>query len=429
MKIIEEIIIPQESVNDQNVIVVELFFKNGDAVKNGDVILEIETSKSIVTVETQKDGFIEYYCKVGDKVDVGAVVSKIFDVYEKNENNIVVETKEVLATTNNDISFETIFSNKAQALIEKNNISKDKFLGLDFVNEHCVNSFLNPNLKTETIVAPVQKVVEKVSTENKENVHIEKLPTQKIREIEYLSAVQQFGLNSAITVNVNFENIIPFLNTHLSILKGAFLPVITYELARLLRKYPKLNSYYENESIVYYDDINIGIAIDMDKGLKVLKIAETDKLSMVTLEESILSISKKYIENKITPYDASNITFTISDLSGQGVASFLPLVNKANAAILGISSLDRLNGINLTITFDHRITEGKYVAEFLKELKNRLESYSIEPEKPSNNIEPQKSKCYKCHRKLGDKNYTFLKVLDSDANDQILCHVCYDKWS
>jgi pyruvate/2-oxoglutarate dehydrogenase complex dihydrolipoamide acyltransferase (E2) component len=429
MNILEEIIIPQESVNDDKVFIVELTYKNGDAVKKGDVVIEIETSKSTLTIETQSDGFIEYYCTEGDEVNIGSVASKIFDKYEQKNEELLIDKKEIPKDGNysNTLAFETIFSKKAKQLIEKNKLKADEFQNKDFVNERDVKLFLNPNSIDKPSNEVLQKTTHKVVINNRDNVHIEKLSSQKLREIEYLSAVQQYGLNSSISVVADFENVIPFVSNNLSILKGSFLPIVTYELARLLRKFPKLNAYYENEAIVYYDDINIGIAIDMDNGLKVLKIAETETLSMVNLEESILSISKKYIENKVTPDDSSNITFTITDLSNEGVSIFLPLINKANSAILAISSLDKFNGVTFTITFDHRVTEGKYIAEFLKELKNRIESYGLKSDSLQNKLEQTDIRCHMCHRKLSDNlhgSISFLKVIDLNEEDKVLCSLC-----
>jgi len=427
MKILEEIFIPQESVNDEDVVIVELFFKNGDSVNKGDNILEIETSKAIISIETHNDGFIEYFCKEGDRVNIGSIVSKIFDQPKLKEEKEIIKVKE----NSNNVTIDsmtpkTIFSKKARQFIEENNLNVEMFEGRDFVNVDDVTLFLNPDTIDKSTDGFPKKNIKKEIVNNKKNVHVERLSTQKLREIEYLSSVQHNGLNSSISVVVNFDNVIPFVNTYLSIIKGSFLPIITYELARLLRKFPKLNAYYENDSIVYYDNVNIGIAIDLEKGLKVLKIRDTDKASMVEIEESILSISKKYIENKSNPQDSSNITFTITDLSNEGVSSFLPLINKENSAILAISSLDQFNGMTFTITFDHRVTEGKYVASFLNKLKKRLESYSSTVESFNSEEKKQDIRCYKCHRKLGDENFTFLKVIDSNGNDQVLCHVCYE---
>jgi len=436
MKVFEEVFIPQESVNDDNVVITKLFFKNGDSVEKGNEILEFETSKTIVEIESSFDGYIAYYCNEGDTVNVGTVVAKIVDDYKhKEEKQLNSEKQSRVQEKNHNSNVKTIFSLRAMDLMKKYGLNEKDFPGKDFVNENDIYLFLNSDDKNinenTTAIKQNENTIRKKIIKN-EDTHTEKLSIQKLREIEYLSTVKKYGLISSVSVFVDLENVMNFVNLHLSLLKGSFLPIIVYELARLLNKFPKLNAYFENESIIYYNDVNVGIAIDMEKGLKVLQINNTDKLSLVSIEEEILSISKRYIENKVTPQDSSNITFTITDLSSEGIATFSPLINKYNSAILAISSPDtKLNRIDLTLTFDHRVTEGKYIARFLYELKKRIESYiSTYPsnEKLKNN---QDIRCYKCHRKLSndlDGNVTFFKVLDENGDEKILCNICYENY-
>jgi len=442
MKILQEIIIPQESVNDDKVVVLDLYFKNGDIVKNGDLALEFETSKATQSLEILQDGYIFYDCEEGDEVTVGSIVAKVYDVKTKNEEltvtleKIISESKTFAPPTAEsvvDIDLgtiqRTIFSKEAELLMLEKGLNENDFKGKDFVNANDILSFLNlPVDKIEHTKEVTKTKLEPINILNK-NVHFEKISIQKKREIEYLSAVQSHGLNSSVTVFVEIEKVRNFVNSKMTLLKGSFLPIITYELAKLLRKYPKINSYFENDTVVYYNDINIGIAIDMDKGLKVLKMPKTDHLSILEIERSILDISRKYFEDKATVNDVSDITFTITDLFNSGLASFAPLINKHNSAILAISSVDeKLQRINLTVTFDHRVTEGKYVANFIFELKTRIESYfnvSVLEKKSKDPI-----KCYKCTRKLNDQLYgkkiVFFKVIDTNGTDQVLCSVCYE---
>lgn len=442
MKILQEIIIPQESVNDDKVAVLDLYFKNGDPVKIGDLALEFETSKATMSLEILQDGFIFYDCEVGDEVDVGSVVAKVSDEKIRNEvpaitpDNVisvsktsVVSIEENQVDTNQNEIETTIFSREAELLMQEKGLKETDFKGKDFVNVNDILRYLNlPVDKIEQPKEVTKSKHEQINLLNK-NVYVEKISIQKKREIEYLSAVQSHGLNSSVTVFVKIDKVRNFVNSNMTVLKGSILPIITYELARLLRKYPKINSYFENDSIVYYNDINVGIAIDMDKGLKVLKMSNTDQLGILEIEKSILDISRKYFEDKATVNDVSDITFTITDLFNSGLASFAPLINKNNSAILAISSVDeKLKRINLTVTFDHRVTEGKYAANFLFELKTRIESYYHEtaPEEKSKNS----IRCYKCTRKLNDQLYgkkiIFFKVIDTEGNDQALCSVCYE---
>ena len=95
--------------------------------------------------------------------------------------------------------------------------------------------------------------------------------------------------------------------------------------------------------------------------------------SISEIEQDIINLSGKYLDNSLHYDDITDITFTITDLSSENVAFFQPLINFMNSAILGISSIDeKLDRCIYTVTFDHRVTEGKLVAGFLKDLKDRF---------------------------------------------------------
>ncbi len=112
-----------------------------------------------------------------------------------------------------------------------------------------------------------------------------------------------------------------------------------------------------------------------------------------------MALSNKYLDEALQVDDLTDITFTITDLSAEGVSFFRPLVNMMNSAILGVSSIDeKMQRCILTVTFDHRVTEGKLVAQFLNELKERIESY-----KSSHFTHPnQLIACFKCFKSLKD---------------------------
>jgi pyruvate/2-oxoglutarate dehydrogenase complex dihydrolipoamide acyltransferase (E2) component len=422
MKILQELIIPQESVNDDSVVILDLHFKNGDFVKKGDIALEFETSKANVSIEVMQDGYIFYECTGGDEVNVGSVVAKVLDSSKITESTKTLQEKSLVADETIPV-LKTIFSKKAEALLIEKGLKESDFSGKDFVNEDDVLRLIGTKESKGKSEEP-QKTRQTEIKIPKQNVSVEKISTQKKREIEYLSAVQSYGLNSTVSVIVEAEKVLAFVND-MPLLKGSFLPIIIYELARLLKKYPKLNSFFADNSIVYYNEVNLGIAMDMDKGLKVLKMSNPNQLSILEIERAIIDLSRKYYEDKSTVNDVSDITFTVTDLSGSGINSFFPLINKNNSGILAISSLDqKFKRINLSVTFDHRVTEGKYAASFLFELKTKVESYFKET-KTEDKSSSSDIRCYKCRRKLDD-TCTFLKVIDSKGKDQILCHVCYD---
>ena len=209
-----------------------------------------------------------------------------------------------------------------------------------------------------------------------DKVIVEKLSSNKKREIDYLSNVQQTGLTSTINTIVETDGVFVHINNSLQYLKNSLLPVIIYETSRLLEKYKELNAYFTGDSVAFYKQVNVGFAIDIDKGLKVPAIKNASAKNMKEVEADIMALSNKYLDDALLVEDLSDITFTITDLSAEGVSFFHPLVNMMNSAILGVSSIDeKLQRCILTVTFDHRVTEGKLVAQFLNELKLRIESY------------------------------------------------------
>jgi pyruvate/2-oxoglutarate dehydrogenase complex dihydrolipoamide acyltransferase (E2) component len=430
MAILQEIKVPLISVNDTSLTVVDILFANGDQVKKGDIIIVFETSKTTYPVEAESAGYIQYLCEQGNDYDVNDIVVKIFS--EENE----VEKKAVQPKKNPAIvkaavvissqiwEGDTLFSADALALIESRKIDRSIFTGKDFVSKEDVEEALGISKKRVAEVSKSKSTTKEtaLSVDN-EKVIVEKLSSNKKREIEYLSEVQSTGLTSTINTIVETEGIFVFINQSLKVLKNSLLPVIIYESARLLEKYPELNSYFAGSAIAQYKEVNIGFAIDIDKGLKVLKIAATSTKSVNAIEEEIIELSGKYLDNVLQVNELTDITFTITDLSSESVTFFRPLINMMNSAILGVSSIDeKLQRCILSVTFDHRVTEGKRVAQFLKELKNRLESYrSTYHPKLNQNIS-----CFKCFKTLKEdlSDIGFAKCISPDGNEGYICQSC-----
>jgi len=437
MKILQDILVPQESVNDQSLTVVGLNFKTGDWVKKDDVLVELETSKAIVTLEAGTDGFVIYHCKLNDDVPLNALIIQIADT--KPEDNIVAgelplqsQIPELIFDNPSLEKYETQFSKKALIVLEKNNLSKTLFENYDFVNEDIILKYLNPgHTKTEvselprkeTAVNP-QKQIQAKSPELLSNVSFEKLPSAKRREIEYLSSVQNSGLVSTLYIDIDATGIIDSVSSQLSYFKNSILPLVIFETAKLLSKYPELNAFYDNAEIGKYLSINIGLAIDIDDGLKVVKLPNTSNLTILEIEEQIFQLSNKYLDKKLEVTDLTSITFTVTDLSATDLYFFKPLINKDNSAILGISKINnKTNSCVLSLSFDHRVTSGKYAGNFLTELKARVESFAMN----NNGKRPTvKLACYKCLKDISEDSddIGFIKVQTKSGEEKLICDTC-----
>jgi pyruvate dehydrogenase E2 component (dihydrolipoamide acetyltransferase) len=156
--------------------------------------------------------------------------------------------------------------------------------------------------------------------------------------------------------------------------------------ASALKIFPQFNASIdmESEEIVYKQYINIGVAVDTDRGLLVPVIREVDKKNIVELAAELTQLSKKAREKKLSPNDMEGGTFTITNLGGIGGTGFSPIVNYPEVAILGLSRSSMepvwMNGkfeprmvLPVSLSYDHRLIDGADAARFLRWIAEAFE--------------------------------------------------------
>jgi pyruvate dehydrogenase E2 component (dihydrolipoamide acetyltransferase) len=157
-------------------------------------------------------------------------------------------------------------------------------------------------------------------------------------------------------------------------------------VASALKVFPQFNASIDmgKEEIVYKQYINIGVAVDTDRGLLVPVIREVDKKNIVELAAELTQLSKKAKDKKLTPEEMSGGTFTITNLGGIGGTGFSPIVNHPEVAILGLSrSRMEPEWVNnkfeprlilpLSLSYDHRLIDGADAARFLRWIAEAFE--------------------------------------------------------
>ena len=458
MALLQEILVPLLAVNDTTLTVVEIALSTGAKINKGDLLMVLETSKTTYDVEAETSGYIQYLCEPDKDYAVNEVVARIYS--EEAEALAPAETTPPAeirtppaatsirspagttaapppsfsgaassplfsaapaGTSSAPLPFwegETLFSREAARLIESHGLDKSIFAGKDFVSGADVMSALHPVPSTR----PVSAAPTRASVIDPQKVIVEKLSKAKKREIEYLSDIQSAGLTSTLHIYVDTAGIFTHINRSQKYLKDSLLPVILYEVSRLLAAYPLLNGYFTEQGIALYKDINVGFAIDIDKGLKVLKIPGSAGKSVSELEAAVIELSGRYLDDALQIDDLEGVTFTITDLSAEGIVFFQPLINKMNSAILGVSAIDpQLHRCMLSLTFDHRVTEGKLAARLLHDLKERLESYRLD-ENSFRDIS-----CFKCYKLLNEDlgAVGFARCITPEGKEGYICQTCF----
>lgn len=151
-----------------------------------------------------------------------------------------------------------------------------------------------------------------------------------------------------------------------------------------LRRFPRLNASWQNNSIVGHSDINIGLAVAAEEGLLVPVIHHADEMDLRKLAARRRELVARARSGKLSLDEMSGGTFTISNLGMYGVDAFVAIVNPPQAAILAVSRIsDRVVPVNgapavqpivtLTLSCDHRVVDGARGAQFLQALADLVE--------------------------------------------------------
>jgi len=155
--------------------------------------------------------------------------------------------------------------------------------------------------------------------------------------------------------------------------------------ALALREFPNLNSSLEGESIVRHGSIHIGIAVALEQGLMTVVARDADIKPLRALAAEIRTMVGRAREGKVRPDDVEGSTFTVSNLGMFDVDHFIAILNPPEAAILAIGSAREVpvlrNGIwvperrmKVTLSADHRITDGAEAARWLQAFKRVIEA-------------------------------------------------------
>jgi 2-oxoglutarate dehydrogenase E2 component (dihydrolipoamide succinyltransferase) len=168
-------------------------------------------------------------------------------------------------------------------------------------------------------------------------------------------------------------------------IKLGFMSFFVKAAVDALRRFPAVNAQIEGDSIAYHNYYDIGVAVGGGKGLVVPVIRSAERLGFADIEKTIADFGGRAQENKIRPEELEGGTFTISNGGIYGSMLSTPIVNPPQSAILGLHAIqDRAvvrDGavvarpmMNLALTYDHRIIDGREAVSFLRRIKDAIEN-------------------------------------------------------
>lgn len=160
--------------------------------------------------------------------------------------------------------------------------------------------------------------------------------------------------------------------------------ILAYSVTKVLPEHLFVNASFTGNSIILWEDINLGIAMDVDGNLIVPVLGEAQKLSIFELAETLEDLVERARSRRLLPGEMSGSTFTISNLGMFDIESFTAVINPPEAAILAVgkivdtpvrsnNQIDFKPTMQITVSADHRILDGASVARFMKDIKKTLE--------------------------------------------------------
>lgn len=205
-----------------------------------------------------------------------------------------------------------------------------------------------------------------------------------------LTGMAQLTLNASFdaTEIMNYRKKLKDSSEKLGLANITINDMILYAVARTLLNHKDLNAHLLNgDTMRYFKHVNLGMAVDTERGLMVPTIFNADVKSLNEIAMETKQLASDAQKGAISPDKLSGGTFTVTNLGTLGIESFTPVINPPQTGILGVNTIvtrvKEVNGtittypsMTLSLTFDHRALDGAPAARFLKDLAANLENFS-----------------------------------------------------
>ncbi len=164
--------------------------------------------------------------------------------------------------------------------------------------------------------------------------------------------------------------------------------MILFAVSRVLKKHPALNAHFLGDTMRYFDNVHLGLAVDTERGLLVPTVFNADLRSLSSIAKAVKEVAVQSKEGTINPDLLQGASFTITNLGTFGIESFTPVLNPPQTGILGVNTITQrvkeVDGemvtypaMGLSLTFDHGALDGAPAARFLQELGKALENFTL----------------------------------------------------
>jgi len=358
---------------------VSWFKQEGESVRKGEMLLEVETDKAVVEVEAAVDGILAgVSARPGDVVQVGRTIAWLVQPGESvpaaasaspfPSQQALASPTPVAPGAGAPARSTARISPKARRLAEEKGVDTGRLTGSGPDGEILAADILSaaqaagsafPNSTIGRLMA--ERTTQSWTT-------VPHFFVTRVIDAGALSAARE-------QMRPDVERSHQVKLTHTDLLAAI--------VARTLGKYRRLNASWTADGIVGHEDVNVALAIAVDNAVVTAVIPRADRATVADIAVRRRELTERAREGRLQPADIAGATFTISNLGMFDVDAFTAIIVPPQAAILAVGAIRDhvvpVNGrpevrpmISLTLSCDHRVVDGAHAAEFMRDLANAI---------------------------------------------------------
>ncbi len=384
-----EVRMPKFGLSMEKGFITKWYKKEGDPVKEGEPLFEVESEKITNDVPSPGTGFLKkIVVPEGEEQAVGEVVAYVAENEEELKEEVSQPEPE---RTEKPAPEKEEQKKKAELHSEAKEVSggfvKASPRAKKLAREYGID------LSTLKGSGPGGRIIEKdvlkavSSGKAGGKARTEKLSPLRKTIARNLSESYRESVLVTNATEVDMSALLSFKNSLSE--KISVTAILVKVLALALKKFPKFNANFNGEEITYFDSVNIGIAVSTENGLVVPVIKNVEAKSLSEVNAEVKELARCARENKLSEDDVKDSHFTLTNLGMMRTELFTPVLNPGEAGILGVGRTVKKPVVIdedkiairpmcwLSLSYDHRVIDGADAAGFLGEIASLIENSEI----------------------------------------------------
>lgn len=396
----KKMLMPKLSDTMEEGIILKWRKKEGESIKSGDILADIQSDKADMEQEAYDSGVIlKLFAKEGEGVKVGAplaIIGKAGEDFSSLLNDtapaaaptpapaaVVAAPAVTPAYVPPPVPVPVVVNDgrvKASPLAKK--IAQEKNIDLRTVKgSGPMGRIVKADVEGKSGSTMPRKVLAPLQSKEIPNSMMRKTIAKRL--LESKNTIPHFYL----TVEMNMKRAMDFRSSfnEATGTKISYNDIVMKAVALALRENPKANSSFFPDKIVQHGRIDVSVAVAVDEGLITPVIRNTDQKTLAEISSETKELAKRAREGKLKPEEFTNGTFTVSNLGMYDIENFAAIINPPEGAILAVGSIVEKpvveNGqivvghtMKVTMSCDHRVVDGAVGAQFLQSFKKIIEN-------------------------------------------------------